>query len=188
MADVDILNSERRRTRFMLVGYLAALLLTSSLFRVERGLFDFPDPNPIALAAMADRSEDAITGLNGIFARIDRPRRAELARRFRPPVLPVQTAVGGIAPPVADTQSDAQAIFTPEFVVPSVAAQVNDPELPPLPDIARPPVIETIPLSFPFIGSIPEPATWIAMILGIALIGGVLRRQRATAATMQPQG
>lgn len=109
------------------------------------------------------------------------------AMRMRPPVLPFIDAPGlePITPPIyapPGLESAGPAISAPVFAVPAISgitpAGFGDGDITPPPtNIITPPAAPP--------SAVPEPETWLTMILGFFVAGQALRRRRTTGATQE---
>ncbi|RYX81302.1 PEP-CTERM sorting domain-containing protein [bacterium] len=122
-------------------------------------------------------------------------RSAFLARLARP------GGLAGVIPPSPVPAANVASPTVPESLVPLGAGPLNDPTAPG--DVARnfrdnplagatpqqfSPAVTPDPTATPSpdpVGAVPEPATWLSMMLGFFVLGTLLRRQRARSIELQ---
>ena len=180
LAMTDMAREEKRR-QLTIVALVVGLFVSTMPVNNQRALFsplgDIPVLGELSPVAYAITFGSGRPG--------DRPGRGGV----RGP--------GGIAPPVAFAArvpgapvGAAPAPNGAPQVVPQIAQPlqpiVRNPPAPPtsprpdVPPIAPPPGITDRPPTPPpgATGAVPEPATWLTMILGFGIVGGLLRRAR----------
>ncbi|WP_083276906.1 PEP-CTERM sorting domain-containing protein [Sphingobium phenoxybenzoativorans] len=175
---VDMITQEYRRRLFVVLGLAGALTASTLPVTNQRALFnalEFPDNDEVFAYGVIMTTGFGPKGGNGRYGRPGRPNRTDRDGNTPPPVayaFQVPNEPTPLGPPVDP------AIATPRGLLPSVPPGLSSPPTGG-PSQVAPPSTATLVDSPPApVPPVPEPATWIMMILGFLGIGLGLRRVR----------
>ncbi|MBO9499958.1 MAG: PEPxxWA-CTERM sorting domain-containing protein [Novosphingobium sp.] len=205
MGDVhlDIAKADRRRRNLTVLVYVALVILGALLLRTERDLsFPMRATSPTAYSAVANGQNSAVPPeLSAMLAASPVQAVGTGPRAFRSAgVGRGARGNGGNGSGTLPGDNNAQVPFVSGLnglTTPDANAAANDANTPGTPG-AGPgtvpsPTGPTTPtlgpgggLPFPAITPIPEPRTWLMLILGFAGVGVVIRRRRAAADELAP--